>query len=242
VAALGRRRAVGARARPALAAVDADRREAQRVAARVATHRARVGCDEPANLEHRLEVGIEHELQVELDRRRRVRAHDDAVDHALRVDAPLDADPHAPGWKLVAVAQAQGGVRQLVDGHRADDVRGEQARLLARDPQLVGAQVAAVLAIEAERMVAREGQTPVVHRHAEPGATPYDRRAREVDEVAHACATASRITEAVRRSWRSLATACARRCAAGGPSRGFMRRSIADACAPPPGLVEGPAS
>ena len=108
--------------------------------------------------------------------------------HAPRVDRPLDAHAQALAVELEPVAQGQGGIGQLVDGRRADAVGGEQARLHAGQPQLVTAQVTAVLAVEAERVVAVERKAPVVQRHAEPGRALDDGRAGDVEQVAHAIA------------------------------------------------------
>jgi hypothetical protein len=96
---------------------------------------------EPAQLEHRQEVGADAELEREPDRPAVVALHGDRLaQRALALGAPLDPDPEALGRQPLAALEVQVRVRQLVHrtGSRSFGGR-EEARELSAHGQLEGA-------------------------------------------------------------------------------------------------------
>jgi hypothetical protein len=162
----------GDRRRP-LTPVEAGRREPELVGPRLPAHLAERRRDDLANLEHGPEVGIEAQLQLELDRLGGMRAQRDSVEHAGGRHPPLD--PQSQGEVGVGELEGRSGPR----GVRG----GQQPRRPTAQSQLVAAQVPAVVEIHAERMVGGQWQRAVPQGHAESVPRLDERRLREVDQV-----------------------------------------------------------
>jgi hypothetical protein len=125
--------------------------------------------DDVADREHRPEVGGEAQLDLELDGLAPVEVDVDALAQARGPDQlALQADLQRLQRQLAPVRQLHVGVGQLVDPVVARGRRGdEQPRRHARDAQLVARQVAAVVDVEPEWVLAAEGDGAVAQRHQE---------------------------------------------------------------------------
>ena len=90
--------------------------------ARLSTHLALGGVDEPANLEHGPEIRVHAQLQVEGDRLASVGVKRDPVEHGCRSHPPLDADPQRLPRQFVVGRENQVGVREFERGRSAGGV------------------------------------------------------------------------------------------------------------------------
>jgi hypothetical protein len=145
-------------------AVPAARGEAQPAPDRLDLHLGRDRARRhAAQREHRHEVRVEQDLDVELEPLAAVLVDVDALAQPPRLgQRAVDADLQGLQREQPAVRRPQLRVRQLVHALGARGRRGhEQSRLHTRDPQLVTRQEAAVVEVEAQRMAALDRDRPV---------------------------------------------------------------------------------
>ena len=150
----------GSHARGAPYPIAPDQREAVR--ARVG-RRPLVLRHDSAQLEHRLEVRAEAQLERQLDRLPVVAADcNPLAQRACGVDRALHPQPQRLGGHATPVAEIEVRIRELVHRLGARGVGGrEQSRQPAADAQLVRAEEAAVPEPEAERVIDSRRQAAV---------------------------------------------------------------------------------